>query len=237
MPPRTDPIGTSYGRELYPCHASLARHRHREAYAAVVLSGSYVEAGDRGRRRVEAGDVLVHEPFETHRDEIAARGAEVLNLPLPHGVRLPASGRAADPDLLARLCERSPWEAASALLSAWSEGPQPLADWPDLLAAACREQRELRIGDWARSHGLAFATVSRGFARIYGISPSRFRAEARSRRAWQAVVNGSEPLAAIAADSGFADQAHMTRSIGALTGGTPARWRVKWVQDRTCSAS
>ena len=35
------------------------RHRHAQGYVAVVLSGSYVEAGDEGRRRVGPGDALV----------------------------------------------------------------------------------------------------------------------------------------------------------------------------------
>lgn len=34
--------------------------------------------------------------------------------------------------------------------------------------------------------------------------------------------NGSFPLARIAADSGYADQAHLTREVHALTGLTPA---------------
>ncbi|MDC0716159.1 helix-turn-helix domain-containing protein [Nannocystis bainbridge] len=39
------------------------------------------------------------------------------------------------------------------------------------------------------------------------------------------VVEGDEPLATIAATAGFADQAHMTRDIRALTGRTPGEWR------------
>jgi transcriptional regulator GlxA family with amidase domain len=36
---------------------------------------------------------------------------------------------------------------------------------------------------------------------------------------------GSDPLAGIALATGFADQAHMTRSIAGITGLAPARWR------------
>jgi hypothetical protein len=39
----------------------MPRHRHLQRYAAIVLSGGYVEAGDAGRMRVRAGDVLVHD--------------------------------------------------------------------------------------------------------------------------------------------------------------------------------
>jgi AraC-like DNA-binding protein len=218
-------VGVRYGRERYRRHAAIERHRHDFGYVAIVLEGGYVEAGDRGRRRVAAGDLLVHEPFETHRNLMEGKGAEVLNLPLPDGIVLPASARASDPDLLARLCERSPIEAAEALAGALSEGPEAMDDWPDLLAAACREGKPFRLGDWALRHGLAAATVSRGFARVYGVSPARYRLEARSRRAWHEIIGGAEPLATVALASGFADQAHMTRSVASVTGDPPGRWR------------
>ena len=218
-------VSARFGRERYRGQASIERHRHDFGYVAVVLAGSYVEAGDRGRRRVEAGDLLVHEPFETHRNLMEGGGAEVLNLPLPRCVELPPAARTADPDLLARLCERDPVEAAEALSSMLVDGPDAMDDWPDLLAADCLEGRPFQLSDWARRHGLAPATVSRGFARVYGVSPARYRAEARSRRAWREIMAGSDPLASIALAAGFADQAHMTRSVAGITGLPPARWR------------
>jgi AraC-like DNA-binding protein len=225
MPPRPDLVSAHYGRERFAGLAALARHRHETGYVAVVLDGGYLEAGDRGRRRVTAGDVLVHEAFETHLNAMGRAGADVLNLPLPDRSALPPAGRAADPDLLARLAERSLAEASEALAEGLTAGPVPLDDWPDLLAAACLAEGRLAIGEWARHHGLAAATVSRGFAKAYGVSPARYRVEARSRRAWQAIVGTSEPLAAIAAEAGFADQSHMTRCVASLTGRPAGGWR------------
>jgi AraC-like DNA-binding protein len=43
------------GRTRHPAKQFLHRHRHDTAYAAVVLRGSYVEAGDTGRHRLTAG--------------------------------------------------------------------------------------------------------------------------------------------------------------------------------------
>ena len=59
---------------------SLPRHLHDHAFAAVVLSGGYVEAGDTGRHWMEAGDVLLHQSWESHLDRFDGRGAEVLVL-------------------------------------------------------------------------------------------------------------------------------------------------------------
>jgi hypothetical protein len=61
----------------------LGRHVHEKAYAALVLSGGYEEAGDRGRFQVKAGDVIFHEPFEAHLDRFSEKGAAVLNIPIP----------------------------------------------------------------------------------------------------------------------------------------------------------
>ena len=46
-----------------------------------------------------------------------------------------------------------------------------------------------------------------------------------NHEAWLAIARTHTPLAAIAADTGFADQAHMTRSVKDVTGASPGAWR------------
>lgn len=214
------------GRLRHVAGERLARHCHRHGFAAVVLAGGYVEAGDRGRRAVGPGDVLIHRPFDAHLNQVAARGAEVLILPFEAANDHAAFARTADPDGLTRLAETDP-AAASRLLSetmvAVEEGA---AEWPDLLAHALREQPQIRLADWASSVGLRPESVSRGFRLAYGVTPAGYRATARAQAAWRAVVSSSDPLAAIAHEAGFADQAHMTRAIARLTGQPPGRWRI-----------
>ena len=103
----------------------LERHAHAEAYAALVLAGGYEEAGDRGRFRVEVGDVLFHEEFEGHLDRFPERGAVVLNLRLSGTVGVTAGvARIEDADALARLAERDCREAAELVcLAAMKENP------------------------------------------------------------------------------------------------------------------
>lgn len=110
---------------------------------------------------------------------------------------------------------------------------QSSADWPHELAAALQSNPNLRLSDWAQSHSLAEETVSRGFQKVFGVSPSAYRAQQRSRRAWRMVVGGRDSLCEVAAQAGFCDQAHMTREVRAITGRTPGEWRrhVKWIQD------
>jgi AraC-like DNA-binding protein len=80
------------------------------------------------------------------------------------------------------------------------------------------------LARWAHAFGLAPGTVSRGFRQTYGVSPKRYRAEARAHRAWTA-LKGNERLSQLALSQGFADQSHMTRAVTALTGFPPSHWR------------
>lgn len=220
------------GREL--CDSGdLPRHRHAAGYMTLIVAGGYDEAGDVGRFRVRPGDLLVHRPFEAHCNAFGRRSAEVVNLPLVDLPHLASLNRVADPDLVARLAEHDPSAAAQAA-AATATPIDGEDDWPDSLAAELRSRSDLfRIGLWARQRGLAPASVSRGFRRLFGTTPERYRAEARARLAWARIVRTAEPLAAIACDLGFADQPHMTRCVGSVTGRPPGQWRgrVKCVQD------
>jgi len=206
----------------------LARHRHDHGFAAVVLSGGYVEAGDTGRHRVAAGDVILHQAFESHLDQFDRRGAQVLVLPLPSGLGGTTRGRVADPDLIARLTAIDARMAAEALAegfepaAAWPTNPE---DWPDALAQELLADPDLSIHRWARAEDLHPGSVSRGFQQQFGVTAAAFRATVRARRALAALDDPALSLAQVAGDCGFADQAHMTRAILRLTGSTPRRLR------------
>lgn len=207
----------------------MERHRHGRAYAALVLSGGYVEAGDRGRFRARAGQVLIHGTWEAHMDAVSPAGAQVLNLPLTGGVAFGA-GVVDDPDAVARAAERDIVAAATLLRLTTRALDRGLDDWPDLLAETLRRDPDTGLEAWAAGAGLATATVSRGFGRAFGTSPRRYRAEQRALRAAQMLVDRDDPPAALAAELGFVDQAHMTRAVVELTGLTPGRLRVKSIQ-------
>ncbi len=205
---------------------TIPRHIHDEAYAAVVLDGGYEEAGERGRWRVRAGDVLLHGRFSGHWNHRPGK-ALVLNLPLAGAPDLPPMARIADPDLLARLAERDPVEAAEALLETLRPGEAGLADAPDQLAQVLSGDEAPAVEAWARDQGVSRETAFRWFRDAYGVGPARFRVEARARRAWRSIVEGETSLADIAAEAGFADQAHMSRDVKDLTGRSPGAWRAQ----------
>ncbi len=202
----------------------ISRHVHEEAYAALVLAGGYEEAGDHGRFRVKAGDVIFHEQFEGHLDRFES-GAVLLNLPLPGGCFTPGIASVVDADSVARAAQRNRKDAVDLLRSMIVAVTPRSADWPDQLSAALIENPSLKLSRWGETKGIAPWEVSRGFSLVFGISPEAFRARMRARHALKSIRNTRTPLACIAAELGFADQSHMTRSVKELTGMGPRAWR------------
>lgn len=214
-------------QHIEPCVRK--RHRHRDGYAALVLSGKYEETGDTGRWEVAEGDVVYHRPFEAHANLIPT-ACTVINIPAPPFVRLPPVFRVACSDDLHRLAKAGSPEASDLLIP--NEIRQPkIADWCDRLAMDLQNQ-PIRLRNWSSENGLRVETLSRRFKRIYGVSPARYRIEAQTRLALDLIINHVATLTEIAVTVGFADQAHMSRAVKTLTGRSPAAWRtVKSVQD------
>ena len=213
------------GRQHHPANQRLTRHCHDSAFATVVLEGGYLEAGDEGRRTVGPGDVLVHHAYESHLDSFSKRGAQVLILPIASRFAAPLFGRVTDPDALVHIARHSPRDAWFALTADMQACEQQHMDWPDLLAEQLRHDPGLSLQQWAESYGLRPETVSRGFQLAYGSSPKAFRAAVRARAAFKCIRESRQPLVDIAATLGYADQAHMSRAVKALTGHMPRTWR------------
>ena len=214
-----------WGVEALPAACSLPRHRHRGAYANVVLAGSFVEASFAGRFRAEPGQVLLHGSFDCHsNDAFKSSRPEILRLPwfddAPEGCF-----RVRDPESLVRVAAEDANEAARQLRESLEPIPGGDEDWPELLASALGNDASLTLSEWADLNGIAHETVSRGFGRAFGVTPKLFRLEARTRRAWRAVVTSSVTLTDIAHREGFADLAHMSRSIRDFTNASPTAWR------------
>ncbi|CAN7508142.1 AraC family transcriptional regulator [Rhizobium sp. LjRoot254] len=71
--------------------------------------------------------------------------------------------------------------------------------------------------------GLDRFTIARQFRRQFGTSPHRYLLMRRLASARERISLG-QPLADIAADTGFADQAHFSRHFKKAYGMTPGRW-------------
>ena len=216
------------GRERISGRRVEPRHRHREAYLLIAVSGAFEQASYGGRHIVAAGEILVQPTLDAHANVLCTNTADVLRLPWCHDGSLGGRYRSSDLDLLVRTAERDVHEACALVgrdVAAQSPLPPQRADWPDQLAAELAAGRAACLSEWADQHGLVPETISRGFGRLFGVSAATFRLELKSRRAWLEITETRKSMATIAAECGFADQAHMSRSVFALTGVAPSYWR------------
>ena len=83
--------------------------------------------------------------------------------------------------------------------------------------------RQVNSGDLEAVAGLDRFTIARQFRRHFGTSPHRYLLMRRLASARERISLG-QPLADIAADTGFADQAHFSRHFKKAYGMTPGRW-------------
>ena len=180
---------------------SFARHHHLRAYAALLVSGSCDEAGDRGRFRARAGDVLIHFSFEAHQDRIGPAGAKIINFEIDEPPDT-AFGFVADLDAIVRLNERDPRSAAELLRDEMRPHLKADRDWPDLLANEL-SSGPTRLDRWAQVHGLHPGSLSRGFRLAYGVTPKRYRFEQMVSSAARFARSSADGLSAIAAETGF----------------------------------
>jgi AraC-like DNA-binding protein len=216
-------------QDIAPGH-HLARHRHLQPYAIVLIRGGFDQVGYAGRVRVQTGDLLIQPTLDAHANRMPARfqGATILRLPWGDVDGVGGVFELPDLDAVVRAAERDLVEAARVVRAQWLQNPTPRTaanDLPDRLATDLVARRVASLARWADQLGVARETVSRAFSAAFGVPARRFRAELNARAAWLRIVRTRDSLAHIAAAIGFADQAHMTRSVRDLTGASPAAWR------------
>lgn len=129
---------------------------------------------------------------------------------------------------LLRLAERSTAvdDAALAQLEALATGaveitrpPAVVSDFVEVARASAGDLRLTSPSTSSREREL-----QRAARRWLGLTPKAFL---RIERAWAArhAIRSGRPLATIAAELGYADQAHLTREIGRILGVTPRQLR------------
>jgi AraC-like DNA-binding protein len=110
--------------------------------------------------------------------------------------------------------------------------PGPPPDRQGSEHAAVRRARAHLIGHWDQAVSLAsLSTVAgltrfelvRRFRRHTGFTPHAFQTNLRIGHARE-MLSGGETAARVAAQCGFADQAHLTRTFKRAVGVTPARY-------------
>ncbi len=85
--------------------------------------------------------------------------------------------------------------------------------------------RNIRLEELAGLAGLSQSHFSHAFKASTGVAPHQWQTNARIERAKHLLLKNEASLTAIAAETGFSDQAHFTRVFRKAVGTTPALWK------------
>lgn len=115
---------------------------------------------------------------------------------------------------------------AEALLCTLQPGPDPAAEQAALLVARIVADPALRrVDQLAAAAGLTVRSLQRLFAEYVGVTPKWVMRRTRLHEAAQHADSGVPvDWAELAADLGYADQAHLTRDFTATLGVPPSRY-------------
>lgn len=229
----------------------LPRHAHEHAYFCLNIGGDYTERYGRRRRECREGMVVFHPAGECHAQEhhgdVASLNVELDGAWLRRMAELvapldqPAEFRGDDiAEAGARLLgelRRDDRESALAIegltfeilaASARRErtvdraAPRWLRDARELLDALPDGVSLRAMAAQAGVHPVHFAAT---FRRFLGCSLGEYQRRRRFEHARERLADRAMSLAEVAADAGFADQSHLTRTFKRFSGMTPSEYR------------
>jgi len=86
----------------------------------------------------------------------------------------------------------------------------------------------LRLGDLAKMAALTVPQLERRFKKVFGETVMQFIQKTRLHAAMRMLEGSDEPIASVAAVSGFCDQSALTRKLKSVTGYTPRQYRKRF---------
>lgn len=240
--------GMTVVRSTYRSVSRVARHTHDGGPTlAMSLRGSYREEVEGRVFEVAGGAVLIKPPGAWHANTYPAPGAAcvVISLPLataddvferPELLHMPASAPlhlqlSRELDLSDDLSDEAIEAIVSQILvgvrraerrSAGGEPPWLVAA-ERLLAEGARHG--VRVRDVAKSLGITPARLGTVFRTHRETTPTQVIRAERVRWARGELVHSDRPIAQVAIEAGFSDQAHLTRVFRRTLGTTPGRIR------------
>ena len=227
---------TSFAEVRYGSGRRMLPHAHSTTSISLVLSGGLDEDALGKTWESRALSVVVKPGGVVHEDRFGGDGALMLSLVFPrrasswagsyewfHGG--PVARCALDVLRARRDGGGDPAVAIERLLAAVATSRRPGVAAPWLTDARVALLGGETVGRVARRLRVHPGSLSRAYRRTFGLTPLADRARERVRRAADRIGSTSYDLAAIAAETGFSDQAHLTRTFKRETGTTPAAYR------------
>ena len=209
-------------REM-PCErADMAERRIVEIEACDKESGELLRVGHsaetKDQRLTNQLLTVVSELIETLADALSEDRETARERVRHAGAALLSCVRDAEESVEAALVETNGRGVYRGGLAPWQV--RSVTTYIDANLSASLSCEEL-----ARSTRLSVSYFARAFKRTFGCSPHVFLMRRRMERAQGLMLETNAPLAQIALDCGFADQAHLSRHFLRLTGERPASWR------------
>ncbi len=238
--------GLSLSIESYAPLEHQLPHAHDTASITLLLAGALEERAGGKFAHANVFSVVIKPPDCIHEDCFGPAGARTLQLKLSAELARTYTrelnyqwfaGGEIPRAMAALLSEPSPdshriWCGFFDILGALPSAGNPRTDRAATrhvrdLAARIEEEPAagLSVRDVAEDIGMHPVSLARAFRRCHGCSILDFIRRTRIMRACRLLDEDILPLSAIAAEMGFADQAHFTRAFRAETGLPPGAFR------------
>ena len=227
-----------------PPNFTIPTHGHAPPHIAVVLEGALRE----GDHEIHAGGLRYSPAQDVHRIATLDAGAHVIVLEAFGFPQLQLNRRVFVPPERARVLVEhlrdqlfaspssspaSVEESALALFTMMRNSARRRAantpDWLERVRARIADEGAAAdsLDDLAEVAGCHRTFMARSFRAWFGVSVGEYRRRRRLQATWQLLGDAKLPLGAVATQSGFADQSHMTRVFRRDVGETPAEVRAR----------
>jgi len=246
----TGDFTVTFGR--YAPEVLIPRHRHEHASLCIAFSGGYEEQLDRSCRQVETGTLVIHPEGEAHSNRHAPCLTDLLTVELspvaldlarevsplfdeswhrPATFLLPAAYRLLHEIETDRSAEKLAIDDLLWRMIGETTGyREPETGRPAWLLLV-RDYLDVHFADGptlamlAGMAGVHSVHLTRSFRKTFGYSVGDFVRQRQAETALRLLAQGDLGLSEISLVAGFADQSHMTRRVGDLTGKPPGAWR------------
>jgi AraC family transcriptional regulator len=232
----------------------ISKHTHERPYISLPLRGSYTEVCGSTNWHCKPGDSIFHVADECHFDRFHEGGGHLLNLDMsPQLVfRLVDSGIRTDDRILfssthcRQLTRRLQSELRNTdpvsdlaleaiameilvevLRSSVKQQKQRSPAWLNRVReVVCDRYREnLTLGELASEAGVHPVHLARAFRTRYSCSIGDYIRRLRIEAACNSLARSATPISAIAMETGFSDQSHLTRTFKQYMGVAPLEYR------------
>lgn len=232
----------------------LEPHGHAKFSICHVLRGGFIEAGRQGDALLTPGTAVAKQPGQEHSNQFGPNGCLSLAVEVDSGLleelrdavpglpALPVAPLQGIDAPIREICQEIAMELScpvvleeAALRLLWVLGVSgrrarrlTRPSWLDRVRERLHSDpcASLGLTELAAAAGVHHVHLARSFRARFGLTVGEYLRRLRVRRACSLITSSDLSLVEVAARAGFADQAHMTRTLQHMLGVTPGSLRL-----------